>query len=103
MRMALAAHIAALVVGGGAVTAAAKIGAPPSLPRDQPAAAPPSEAAPTTTPTPVPAPPATPTPTPRPVEIEPADDPAVDQTASLPDIDLAVFQNALLPGSIAGA
>src|SRR5689334_15334863 len=97
MRMALVAHIVVLAVGGGAVTAAAKISAPPSLPRDAMAAPAPSEPAPTTSPRPTPAPEPSESPTPTAIDLEPADRPAVDETASLPDLDLAEFQNKLLP------
>jgi hypothetical protein len=100
MRMALVAHIVVLAVGGGAVTAAARISAPPSLPRDAMAAPPPSEPAPTTSLRPTPEPSPSESPTPTAIVLEPADHADLDETASLPDLDLAEFQNKLLPASI---
>lgn len=63
-------------------------------------APPPSEPAPTTSPSPTPVPSPTESPTPKTIDLEPADRAAVDETASLPDLDLAEFQNRMLPGSI---
>lgn len=54
----------------------------------------------TTSPGPLPAPTPQPVPVPQPMDVEPAAQPQVVKTAVLGDVDLAGFQNAVLPASM---
>lgn len=103
MRVGLVAHLVAFAVAGGAVAATASITAPVRTPAPNDflaaSAARPTPTTPAATRAPRPTP--TPVPTPTPMQVQPAVHVAVDSTASLPDLDLADFQNQLLPHSMA--